>query len=149
MTQLNQLSATEAAKGLHAGDFSSQELVQACLNRIEVRDDDVRAWAFLDPEYGLNAARAADARRAAGKALGPLHGLPVGIKDIIDTGDMPTENGSPLFTGRRPSQDAACVAALRAAGAIILGKTVTTELANTNPSVTRNPHNLEIGRAHV
>jgi Asp-tRNA(Asn)/Glu-tRNA(Gln) amidotransferase A subunit family amidase len=89
----------------------------------------------------LAQARAADAALVAGKAVGPLHGVPVGIKDIIDTSDMPTENGSPVFAGRRPNRDAACVAALRAAGAVIMGKTVTTELANTFPSKTRNPHN--------
>ncbi len=142
MSKLNELTATEAAAGLARGDFSSADLMRACLDRVAEREDDVRAWAFINPNQAMASAKAADAARAAGKELGPLHGLPVGIKDIIDTADMPTENGSPLFEGRRPNADSGCVAALRAAGAIIMGKTVTTELANTNPSKTRNPHNL-------
>jgi Asp-tRNA(Asn)/Glu-tRNA(Gln) amidotransferase A subunit family amidase len=91
----------------------------------------------------MELARDADAMRDAGKGIGTLHGVPVGIKDIIDTADMPTENGSPIFKGRRTNHDAACVSALRDAGAIILGKTVTTELANIFPGKTHNPHNLE------
>jgi Asp-tRNA(Asn)/Glu-tRNA(Gln) amidotransferase A subunit family amidase len=142
MSKLNKLTATEAAAGLARGDFSAADLMQACLDRVAAREDDVRAWAYIDPDKAMAEARAADAARARGEALGPLHGLPVGIKDIIDTADMPTENGSALFEGRRPNADATSVAALRAAGAIIMGKTVTTELANTNPSKTRNPHNL-------
>ena len=87
-------------------------------------------------------ARAADAALASGSAIGPLHGVPVGIKDIFDTADFPTENGCPIFAGRRPTTDAACVSLLRAAGAVVLGKTVTTELALLTPAKTRNPHNL-------
>jgi Asp-tRNA(Asn)/Glu-tRNA(Gln) amidotransferase A subunit family amidase len=143
MSKLNELTATEAAAGLANGDFSATDLMRACLDRVAEREDDVRAWAYIDPEQAMAQAREADAIRARGGVLGPLHGLPIGIKDIIDTQDMPTDNGSALFDGRRPNRDAGCVAALRAAGAIIMGKTVTTELANTNPSKTRNPHNLE------
>ena len=143
MAKLNELTATEAAAGMARGDFTAANLMQACLDRIAEREDEVRAWAYIDPERAMAEARAADTARDRGESLGPLHGLPVGIKDIIDTADMPTENGSALFEGRRPNADAASVAALRAAGAIIMGKTVTTELANTNPSKTRNPHNLE------
>jgi Asp-tRNA(Asn)/Glu-tRNA(Gln) amidotransferase A subunit family amidase len=95
----------------------------------------------LDVENALEQARQADERRTSGQGLGLLHGLPVGIKDIIDTADMPTQKGSPLFKDHQPARDAACVSALRAAGAIILGKTVTTELANLTPNITRNPHN--------
>ncbi len=142
MTKLNELTATEAASKLAAGDITAEQLVQACLDRIAEREEDVQAWVYLDPEHALAQARAADAARRGGKGVGPLHGLPVGIKDIIDTADMPTENGSPMFAGRRTNHDAACVAALRAAGAIIMGKTVTTELANLSPNKTRNPHNL-------
>jgi Asp-tRNA(Asn)/Glu-tRNA(Gln) amidotransferase A subunit family amidase len=103
-------------------------------------DGDVQAWAFLDPEYALEQARAADERRLSGAPIGPLHGVPVGLKDIIDTSDMPTENGSVLHAGRTPSRDATVVAMLRAAGAVIMGKTVTTEFATRTPGKTRNPH---------
>lgn len=143
MSTLNELTATQAASGLAAGDFSAEQLMRDCLGRVTEREGDVRAWAYIDPDHALQQARAADTHRANGGDLGPLHGLPVGIKDIIDTADMPTENGSPIYQGRQPSLDATCVAALRAAGAIIMGKTVTTELANINPSKTRNPHDLE------
>jgi len=110
-----------------------------------VRDTDARvqAWAFLDPEHALAQARAADDVRLSGQPVGPLHGVPVGIKDIIDTADMPTENGSVLHAGRTPSRDATVVARLRGAGAVILGKTVTTEFATYTPGKTRNPHDPE------
>lgn len=143
MTSLNELSAAEAAAKIASGEISAEQLVQACINRIAARDADVQAWAYFDADYALTQAREADARIKAGKGVGPLHGLPVGIKDVIDTADMPTENGSPIFKDRRTNHDAACVAALRSAGAIIMGKTVTTELANINPNKTRNPHNLK------
>ena len=101
----------------------------------------MRAWAFLDADHARAQARAADEWRLEGKPIGPLHGVPVGIKDIIDTADMPTENGSVLHAGRTPSRDATVVALLRAAGAVIMGKTVTTEFATRFPGKTRNPHN--------
>ena len=138
---LTELTATEARDQMASGKLTAEAYVAACLERIEARDKDVEAWAHLDPNHALSQARAADRQRASGKGIGPLHGLPVGIKDIIDTADMPTENGSPIFKGHQPAKDATCVAVLRAAGAIILGKTVTTELANVNPNKTRNPHN--------
>jgi Asp-tRNA(Asn)/Glu-tRNA(Gln) amidotransferase A subunit family amidase len=106
-------------------------------------DGQVQAWAFLDPDHALAQARAADELRLSGRPTGPLHGVPVGIKDIIDTGDMPTENGSVLHAGRTPSRDATVVAWLRGAGAVIMGKTVTTEFATRSPGKTRNPHNPE------
>lgn len=143
MTKLNELTATDAAAQMASGEITAVQLVQACLDRISEREDDVQAWVYLDPDHALAQARAADDARKSGMGVGPLHGLPVGIKDIIDTADMPTQNGSPIFAGRRTNHDAACVAALRAAGAIIMGKTVTTELANLSPNKTRNPHNLE------
>lgn len=143
MTALNERTASELARMLAAGDISAEEVMLACLDRVAAREETVQAWAFLDPEIALTNARTADARRKAGMALGPLHGLPVGIKDIIETADMPTENGSDLFRGQHTGRDAACVAMLRNAGAVIMGKTVTTELANTCPSKTRNPHNPE------
>jgi Asp-tRNA(Asn)/Glu-tRNA(Gln) amidotransferase A subunit family amidase len=101
----------------------------------------VQAWTFLDPAHALKQARELDRRRSEGQAMGPLHGVPVGIKDIIDTGDMPTEDGTVLHAGRMPERDATVVTMLRAAGAVIMGKTVTTELATYSPGKTRNPHN--------
>jgi Asp-tRNA(Asn)/Glu-tRNA(Gln) amidotransferase A subunit family amidase len=118
-------------------------LVQACLDRIAEREETVLAWQHLDPDYALEQARARDEWRAHGRSTGPLHGVPVGIKDIIDTEDMPTENGTPAHAGRTPDEDATLVTALRDAGAVIMGKTVTTELAVFHPNKTRNPHNPE------
>jgi Asp-tRNA(Asn)/Glu-tRNA(Gln) amidotransferase A subunit family amidase len=140
---LHQLSAAEAARLIREGALSSEELVTACLERIAEIDEEIQAWAFLDPGYALAEARAADELRSSGRPIGALHGVPVAVKDIFDTADMPTERGSPLYAGRTPSRDAAVVARLRAAGAVILGKTVTTEFAFLTPGKTRNPHNTE------
>jgi Asp-tRNA(Asn)/Glu-tRNA(Gln) amidotransferase A subunit family amidase len=118
--------------------MKSETLVTACLERIAQRDREVHAWAFVDPERALAEARARD-REAPRSAL---HGVPVGIKDVIDTADMPTEYNSPIYRGHQPNWDAACVALLRRAGCVILGKTATTEFANNHPAPTRNPHNL-------
>jgi len=134
------LTATQGAQAIAAGSLSSLQWVEDCLARIGEREPSVQAWHFLDPQHALEQARARDATRARGNALGPLHGVPVGVKDIIDTADMPTENGTVLHAGRRPQHDAAVVARLRAAGAVILGKTVTTECATYAPGKTRNPH---------
>ncbi len=128
---------------IREGVVSSQQLVEAYLARVREADAQVQAWAFLDPDHALAQARAADEWRLEGRPTGPLHGVPVGIKDIIDTADMPTENGSVLYAGRTPSRDATVVAMLRGAGAVILGKTVTTEFAFLAPGKTRNPHNAE------
>lgn len=136
------LTACEAAAAIARRDLTSEELVAACIARIDQLEPDVKAWAFLDREYALSQARAADEWACEGKGLGVLHGVPVGIKDVIDTGDMPTEANSALFKDYRPRNDASCVAALRAAGAVIMGKTVTTELASSTPGATRNPRNL-------
>jgi Asp-tRNA(Asn)/Glu-tRNA(Gln) amidotransferase A subunit family amidase len=138
---LHRLSGAEAARLIREGAISSVELVEACLARIRQVDAEVQAWAFLDPDHALAQARAADAWRGEGRPTGPLHGVPVGVKDIFDTADMPTENGTPLHAGRTPSRDASAVAMLRAAGAVIMGKTVTAELAGRTPGKTRNPHN--------
>ncbi|HEY8193934.1 MAG TPA: amidase [Hyphomicrobium sp.] len=142
-TKIERLTATEALIELASGRLTSEALVAACLARIGDRDEAVGAWTHLDSDRALNAARAIDARRARGEPLPSLAGIPIGIKDIIDTEDFPTEYGSPVFAGRQPSADAFIVAQLRAAGAIILGKTVTTELAFFGPGKTRNPHDLE------
>jgi len=137
------LSATKASAALKAGTLTSQALVSACLERIKERDQNVGAWAFIDAERVLREAREADALRASGAPLQRLAGLPVGIKDIIDTAEYPTEYGCPVFKGNYPSTDATIVGELKRAGAIILGKTVSTELAFFGPGKTRNPHNRE------
>jgi Asp-tRNA(Asn)/Glu-tRNA(Gln) amidotransferase A subunit family amidase len=143
LTNLHLLSASEAARLIRDGVISSEQLLEACLARVREIDGQVQAWTFLDPDHALAQARAADAWRSEGRATGPLHGVPVGIKDIFDTADMPTENGSVLYSGRTPSRDATAVSMLRAAGAVIMGKTVTTEFAYFSPGKTRNPHNPE------
>jgi len=140
-TNLYALSASDAARLIRDGVISSAQLVDACLARIQAVDPEVQAWAFLDPDHARAQAAAADEYRLSGRPLGPLHGVPVGVKDIIDTADMPTENGSVLHAGRTPSRDATVVAMLRAAGAVVMGKTVTTEFAAYAPGKTRNPHN--------
>ena len=133
------LNASEAASLIEKGDLTSEALVGACFERIGPREPSVGAWAYLDRDAAVAHARRLDreARRA------PLHGIPVGIKDIIDTADMPTAHGSPIYEGNRPNCDAACVAMLRSAGAVVLGKTVTTEFAAMTPGKTRNPLRLE------
>ena len=136
---LTELTASEALTEMDAGRLTSESLVAACLARIAERDAAVAAWASVDPQRALAAARAADTARASGIKQGPLAGIPVGIKDIIDTADYPTELGSQVFAGRQPDQDAAVVTALKSAGAIVLGKTVTTEFAFFGPGKTKNP----------
>ncbi len=118
------------------GEPSAEERVRECLERIEAREGELRAWVYLDADAALAQARARDAETPRG----PLHGLPVGVKDVIDTADMPTAYGSPIYDGHRAERDADCVAWLREQGAVILGKTVTTEFATYQPPVTVNPH---------
>jgi len=137
---LAEMSALEAADGLASGTIRSVELVEACLAVIEAREPTLHAWAHIDAGHALAQAKAADAARAAGEACGPLHGVPVALKDIFDTADMPTECGTPLFAGRMPNRDSAAAERLRAAGAVILGKVVTAELATFTPGPTANPH---------
>jgi Asp-tRNA(Asn)/Glu-tRNA(Gln) amidotransferase A subunit family amidase len=134
------LTACAAREAIESGLLSSVELVEACFSRIEELEDSIGAWAHLDKELALEQARQADKFRSRGFPIGALHGLPVGIKDIIDTSDYPTENGTVLHQGRQPSQDATLISLLKEAGAIILGKTVCTELAVYSPGKTRNPH---------
>jgi Asp-tRNA(Asn)/Glu-tRNA(Gln) amidotransferase A subunit family amidase len=143
LTDLHLLSAAEAARLIRDGTMTSVELVEAYLARIREVDAQVQAWAFLDQDYALAQARAADELRLSGQSVGALHGVPVGVKDIFDTADMPTENGSVIYAGRTPSRDATAVSRLRAAGALIMGKTVTTEFAYFSPGKTRNPHDAE------
>ncbi len=136
------LSALEASRKLQAGDLSSVDLVETCLAAIADREDSVQAWTWLDPDLARTQAKAADRRRrASGTSPGPLNGVPVGVKDIFDTADMPTGYGSSVFDGHRPAEDGAAVERLRAAGAVIMGKTVSTEFALYTPGKTRNPHN--------
>lgn len=135
---LNRLGAAEAGRAIAAGEITSETLVADCLARIEAREDDVAAWEFLDPDLALAQARACD----QGAALGPLHGVPIAIKDVFDTKDMPTGYGSPIYKGHHPEADSAVIAAKRAAGMVILGKTVTAEFASAAPPRTRNPMDL-------
>jgi Asp-tRNA(Asn)/Glu-tRNA(Gln) amidotransferase A subunit family amidase len=137
-----ELTASEAASEIARGAMSAEDYTRACLDRIAEADADVRAFAHLDPDHALAQARALDRHRGDGGRIGPLHGVPVGIKDIFDTADYPTECGSPLLAGRRPDTDAAAVRKLREAGAVIIGKTVTTEFAYFHPGKTRNPRDV-------
>jgi Asp-tRNA(Asn)/Glu-tRNA(Gln) amidotransferase A subunit family amidase len=139
----NLLSACDAREAIEQGILSSQELVAACFARIDELEDSIGAWTQLDKDIAMAQARKADEFRASGLAIGALHGLPIGIKDIIDTSDYATELGTVLHKDRKPGKDATLVALLKEAGAIILGKTVTTELAVFSPGKTRNPHNTE------
>ena len=136
----NELTAAEAADLIKKRDLSCEELARSCLQRIERRDAEVRAWSFVDSGHAIRGARELD--NAASK--GPLHGLPVGIKDVIDTADMPTSQNSPLYFGHRAGKDAAAVAVVRHSGGLILGKTDTVEFATGGrKALTRNPHNLK------
>ncbi len=141
-SDLTALSATDATAEIASGALSAEDYTRACLERIAEVDGEVKAFVHLDPDYAIEQARRRDEVRASGRPVGPLHGIPVAIKDIIDTGDYPTECGSPLFSGRQPRQDATVVDRLRAAGAVIIGKTVTTEFAYFHPGKTRNPHDI-------
>jgi Asp-tRNA(Asn)/Glu-tRNA(Gln) amidotransferase A subunit family amidase len=139
-TEPNRLPATTLARLVEAGDLSAEAVVQSCLERISEREPVVRAWTHLADAAALAAARACDKAATQGRH-GVLRGVPFGIKDIFDTADMPSGYGSPIYTGCRPSFDASAVALPRAAGGILLGKTVSTEFANRHPGPTSNPHN--------
>jgi Asp-tRNA(Asn)/Glu-tRNA(Gln) amidotransferase A subunit family amidase len=136
---LNELGAFEAARKLTRREITAEQLVQACLDRIGQREPLVQAWTHLAADQALASARELD----RGPVRGLLHGLPVGVKDLFDTADMPTSYGSPIYASYRPAADAAAVALCREAGAVVLGKTVTTEFATFHPGKTRNPHNPE------
>ena len=137
------LTATEAVQAIASGRLSSVDLVKSCLEQIADTDASIKAWAHLDPESALAQAAECDRIRKAGLGTGPLHGLPVGLKDVIDTRDMPTQRGTDIFKDRQPDKDARLVQRLRESGAVIMGKTVTTELAFVHANDTRNPHNPE------
>lgn len=138
---LADLGAAQLAQTIANGEASATDAATDCLARIAETEPAIGAWTFLDRDFALKQAERLDALRATGMPTGPLHGVPVGIKDIIDTKEMPTELGSPLAEGRRPGDDATLVNRLKAAGALILGKTVTTEFAVYSPGKTKNPHN--------
>ena len=131
MTETADLTATEALAAIRAGRLTATDYRDACLDRIAAREGTIRAFAWFDP----------DAVRRSATADGPLAGMPVGVKDVIDTADLPSQYGSPIWAGHRPRSDAACVAAARAAGALVMGKTVTTEFATRHPGPTANPAN--------
>ena len=136
--QLSRLTAVELTQAI-SGGVTCEEIARSCLERIEARESSIHAWACVDRDLTLRQARALDRMGARER---PLFGIPIGVKDVIDTADLPTQMGSPLYEGHRPTSDAACVALARAAGALILGKTVTCEFAGMSPGLTTNPHNL-------
>jgi Asp-tRNA(Asn)/Glu-tRNA(Gln) amidotransferase A subunit family amidase len=141
MSDPSLLSATAAARALRDGALSAADLAEAFLARIAAREPQLRAFAWHDPAAVRRAAAQADAARAAGRSAGPLHGLLFGIKDVLDTADMPSQYGSPIWVGHRPRADASAVALARRAGAVAVGKTVTTEFATRQPGPTVNPRN--------
>src|SRR5262249_1264879 len=136
------LTAVEAATEIARGAISAEDYMRACLKRIAAVDGEGHAFIHLDPDPALAQEQALDHRKANGGRIGRLQGIPVGIKDIFDTADYPTEFGSPIFAGRRPNADCAVVRKLREAGAVIIGKTATTEFAYFHPGMTRNPRDL-------
>lgn len=136
-------AASALREEIAGGHRSASDVVASCLESIQQSDNRVQAWTYLDPEHAKAQAGALDALRQSGRPVGSLHGVPVGIKDIIDTADQPTQNGTTIDSGRQPGRDATVVARLRAAGAVILGKTVTAECAYLAPGKTRNPHDPE------
>ncbi len=131
MTEPSDLTATQALQRIRAGQLTPRDLLESCLARIAAREGAVRAFAFHDPALA----------RAAAPLAGALHGIPFAVKDVIDTDDQPSQYGSPIWAGHRPRADASCVAWARQAGAVIIGKTVTTEFATRTPGPTSNPHN--------
>src|SRR5207249_3859677 len=138
VSRLNRLSATAMARQLATREISAVSLLRDCLERIAEREPTVHAWTVIDGDAAMERARALDSQASAGL----LHGVPIAVKDLIDTFDMPTCYGSPIYANHRPAADAACVAMARAAGAVVVGKTVTTEFATFHPGPTRNPRNL-------
>src|SRR5215475_11638414 len=135
----NKLSASDAVRQMADKRLKARDLVEACLDRIEAREGQVHAWEALDPE---GARKRADQLDKRSRSAGPLHGIPLAIKDIIATRTMPTTCGSPIYRDHIVGKDAACVSQLVKAGAIVLGKSVTTEFAGGHAGKTHNPHNL-------
>ena len=144
-TPLHELDAWQAARLLARRELNAVDLVRACLDRIEESEPRVRAFAHLDPDAALAQARRLD----AGPVRGLLHGLPLGVKDLFDSADLPTAYGSAVYAGHRPAADAAALALCREAGAVVLGKTVSTEFAYFQPGATRNPRGIALGVDHT
>jgi Asp-tRNAAsn/Glu-tRNAGln amidotransferase A subunit and related amidases len=140
MSELCFLSVVELSKLIHEGKISSEELVQSYIQRIEEVDGKVQAWANFDKDLLLASAKASDDYRITGKPIGPLHGIPIAIKDIFGTNDLPTECGTALREGVRSKSDCEVVSLLRSSGALVMGKTVTTEFAYFDAGKTTNPH---------
>jgi amidase len=138
-TPLHQLTASQIVRAIDGADTTCEAVARACLERIAEREHEVQAWQYLDPDQVIREAQALD---RSGRR-GPLFGVPYGVKDIIDTVDMPTGYGTPIHKGHRPQRDAACVALTRKAGGVLMGKTVTTEFANVHPGKTRNPYDAQ------
>jgi len=143
MNEILHMDAIELQSSLASGALSARDVASACLSQIEQQEPTIQAWSWLESDFVMRQAATLDEYRASGRDIGPLHGLPVAIKDIIDTAGIPTENGTVLDSGRVPTADAVIVQRLKQAGAIIMGKTVTAELAHLHPGKTRNPHNPE------
>ena len=141
MPNPNELTATQAAHAVAKRSITATELAEACLNRIESLDARLKAWVYVDREAVLAEARAADQALSSGRPLGPLHGVPVGLKDIYYTANIPTRAGSEVYKDFVPEFDATSVTLLKRAGALMLGKAVTTEFACLDPSPTVNPWN--------
>jgi Asp-tRNA(Asn)/Glu-tRNA(Gln) amidotransferase A subunit family amidase len=139
---LNELSAHTIVSAIRDRRLTAISVMEACLERIAAREPQVKAWSFLDADVARERARLADECQAAGFPLGPLHGLPVGVKDVFDTSNMPSEYGSGSMRGRRPTEDADAVSVLHRAGALIVGKTSTSEFGMYHPSPTHNPLDL-------
>lgn len=137
MTPATWRTALDSLAAISAGDLTSEALMRECLHRVATREPDVGAWQYLDERWALEEAR----RRDTSASRGPLHGMPVAVKDLFSTHDMPTGFGSPIYTDHRSASDAAVVALIRRAGGIVMGKTVTTEFAFFSPGGTRNPLN--------
>ena len=131
------MTDSQDRQAIESGQVTSEKRLESCIERINQQESNINAWAYFNPEQALTAAKASD--RNGNK--GSIGGIPVGVKDIIDTHDMPTEYGSPIYKGNQPSSDATCVTMTRDAGGIIMGKTATTEFAHQFPALTCNPHN--------
>ena len=138
-----QLTAHEASNLISSGSLTSVELVNSCLNQLSKTENSIKAWEYLDCEKAITRALECDHSYKIGEKIGPLHGIPIGIKDIIDTTDMPTNYGTTIFKDNKPNENAKIIDLLEESGAIIMGKTVTTEFAFFKPSKTSNPHDTE------
>ena len=139
MKDLESLNASQAARALARRDIKATDLLLSCLDRIGQRESLVKAWSSLGKESALARAKELD----KGSIKGILHGLPIGVKDLFDTYDLPTSYGSPIYANNYPASDAVSVALMRQAGGIILGKTISTEFATFKPPITHNPHHLK------